>query len=144
EDPRAFAFPSQTVPHLVSGASRARLELSMSSKDTLNPLVRAISEQGDRARRARFLAGGLIVALGVLLAPTASAQFSYCLITGQQNAECGTNVTYTATSPFLSGQTLNATWSLLNNTAGASFVGGNSCTNVTTCQVVVTTSHPGS
>ena len=68
----------------------------------------------------------------------------FCLINGPGDAQCGAQVNFIATSPFLAGQTFNATWSLLNNNAGASFVGPNTCTQRQSCQVIVTTSSPGS
>jgi hypothetical protein len=63
-----------------------------------------------------------IVALSALFAPVASAQVSYslitgvpnpfCLITGPNNAGCGTQVNYVATAPFTTGSLdIGKTWS---------------------------------
>src|SRR5262249_43310128 len=52
-----------------------------------------------------------------------------CNLNGPPNVSCGSTNTYTVT--VATGIAFNATYSLLNNTAGASFVGSSSCTNVT-------------
>jgi HYR domain len=62
-------------------------------------------------------------------------------IDGTASVQCGSNYNYVATA---AGFSLDATWTILNNTAGASFVGSSSCTNVTSCLVQLAVAHCGS
>src|SRR5262245_26375630 len=92
--------------------------------------------------------GVTAIVIAVLLAPATPAHDPlapnpFCLIQGPATAPCGANVTYVATAPNY-GQPFNATWSFLNNNAGATFVGPNTCLATQSCSVVVTTSQNGS
>ena len=62
-------------------------------------------------------------------------------IDGTPTVNCNSNYTYTASAAGLS---LDATWTITNNTAGASFVGSPNCTNVASCLAQVIAAHCGS
>jgi hypothetical protein len=62
-------------------------------------------------------------------------------VDGLLAVECGGNHTYTATA---GGFPFDATWSIGNNTAGATFVGPTGCTGVTSCAVQLAATHCGS
>ena len=84
----------------------------------------------------------LLIALLAIASP-ASAQGTDCLITGPSVAECGIVQFYIATVPQ-NQNPFSVVWSLLNNTAGATFVGPNSCTSVNSCPVNINVTTTGS
>jgi hypothetical protein len=135
---------------------------------SFNPLVWTVFDCR-RSAGLRSVVGTAVAALSILLAPAASAQANFylatapgideiaadlaldetivntfCLIQGPAGGSCGSPLVFTATSPATPSAPFNATFSLHNNTAGASFVGPNTCVGVTSCNAVVTTSQSGS
>ena len=128
-------------------------------KVLVNPLRGTCSKNAGRGLAA-------IAALALVMTPAVSAQASFflpaatggdatawaesvvpnqfCQINGPTGGSCGSAMVFTATSPAQPSSPFTATFSFLNNTSGASFIGSNSCVGVTSCSVVVNAGGNGS
>ena len=96
-----------------TGSAQAAFFLSAAAGDDLARSVRVAEASGS-------------VSGGGIESPESLPLNTFCLITGPTGGQCGSPMVFTATSPIQPNVPFNATFSILNDTAGASFIGSNS------------------